>query len=138
MERGGAASDRVDSKLHAAPAADDRPQILPQAPENIEFELGVAQDPLAPPRRGEGRGEGLGRLAAVAARPAPHPNLLPVNGDKGLLPAGDEGRQIPPQAIDILDSAPAIRTPTDEAPPPEQPDEDVCIPAAWGEARRSG
>ncbi len=75
-----------------ASTGDDRPEIPPQAPENIEFGLGIAQDPLAPPRRGEPRGEGRGRLAAVAARPAPHPNLLPVDGEKGRFgaSAGDD------------------------------------------------
>ncbi len=63
-------------------------QIPMQELEKIDFTPGqiapnpAAQVPLAPLQRGEGRGEGPGRLAADA-RPAPHPGLLPVNGEKG-------------------------------------------------------
>ncbi len=44
-------------------------------------------DPLSPRERGEGRGEGRGGLAAAVTRPAPHPDLLPVNGEKGRTSA---------------------------------------------------
>ncbi len=47
-------------------AADDRPEYSAQRLENIESAPG---NPLTPPKRGEGWGEGRGRLTAVGARP---------------------------------------------------------------------
>ncbi len=69
----------------------DRPGNPSQSSEKIESTPGnertrEAQDPLAPLERGEGWGEGPGRSAAVGPRPAPHPNLLPVNGEKDAPP----------------------------------------------------
>ncbi len=107
----------------AAPADDDRPQIPQQTPEKIESAPGG--DPLAPLQRGEGWGEGLGRLAAVGARQAPPPgldpgaDLLPVipgsspGREKGrsVAPAGDDRPQIPQQTPEKIESAPGDITP---------------------------
>ncbi len=75
----------------------------PASDEDKEIEM--ARDPLAPLQRGEGWGEGRGRLAADA-RPAPHPSLLPVNGEKGSASVrdGDEGPRNPPQASENMES----------------------------------
>ncbi len=75
------------------------------------------QDSLAPLQRGEGWGEGLGRLAAVDAHPAPHPNLLPAGGEKGraAASAGDEGPENRAQGLEKVDSAPGIATAIDAA-----------------------
>jgi len=64
-----------------AAAAGHRLENLAQGLEKIESVPGIAKDPLAPLQLGEGWGEGLGRLAADP-RQAPHPSLLPVNGEK--------------------------------------------------------
>ena len=66
-----------------------------------------AQDPPAPRKRGEGWGEGLGRLAAES-HPAPHPNLLPENGEEErvIASAGDGRPENPPQTLEKIDSAP--------------------------------
>jgi hypothetical protein len=61
-------------------------RFAPGDDEEIEFERNT-QFPLAPHQRGEGWGEGLGRLATVGARP-----------------------QIPPQAFERVDSAPGLAT----------------------------
>ena len=60
--------------------------------------------PLAPLWRGEGWGEGLGRLAADA-HPAPHPNLLPARGEKER---GGDRPENPAQALKRLNSAPGM------------------------------
>ena len=60
-------------------------RFAPGDDEEIEFERNT-QFPLAPHQRGEGWGEGLGRLATVGARP-----------------------QIPPQAFERVDLRPGLR-----------------------------
>ncbi len=82
-------------------------EFAAQDVEDLAFEQ-KAQYPLSPLERGEGWGEGLGRLAVVGSRPAPHPDLLPVNGEKGRFPAGDERPENPPQTSEKVDSAPGI------------------------------
>ncbi len=84
---------------------DDRPENPLQSLEKVESAPGIAQDPLAPLQRGEGWGEGPGRLA-VGARQAPHPNLFPENGEKGRFPAGDPRPRNLPQSLDNIESAP--------------------------------
>jgi hypothetical protein len=97
-------------------AGDARPEISMQRLEKVESAPEFV--PPAPRERGEGRppdliqdqvrGEGLGRLAAAADRPAPHPSLLPANGEKGrsAAPARDDRRQNPLQDIETIQSAP--------------------------------
>ena len=87
-----------------APAGDARPENPPEAIEKIDSAPG---DSLSPLQRGEGWGEGPGRLAAES-HPAPHPSLLPVNGEKGRADAsaGDARPENPPEAIEKIDSAP--------------------------------
>ena len=84
----------ADDEDLALAGADARPENPPEAIEKIDSAPGeietspATQNPLALPglltrgSRGEGRGEGPGRLAAES-HPAPHPSLLPVNGEKG-------------------------------------------------------
>ena len=72
----------------------ERPEIPPQSLEKIKSAPGIAKDPLAPLQRGEGRGEGLGRLAADA-RPAVAINL--IDGERP---------EIPPQSLENVESAP--------------------------------
>ncbi len=67
---------------------------------------GELHDPLSPLQRGEGWGEGPWRLAA-AARPAPHPGRLPVNGEKGPVGARSENLA---QEFEKVESAPGIST----------------------------
>ena len=109
----------ADDEDLALAGADARPENPPEAIEKIDSAPGeietspATQNPLALPglltrgSRGEGRGEGPGRLAAES-HPAPHPSLLPVNGEKGRAdaPAGDARPENPPEAIEKIDSAP--------------------------------
>ena len=80
----------------AEEGSDDRPENLAQSLEKVQSAPG---NPLAPPERGEGWGEGRGRLAAVDAPQAPHPSLLSVNGEKGR-------REILAQRFEKIESAP--------------------------------
>ena len=75
-----------------------RREILAQRFEKIKSAPG---NPLAPPERGEGWGEGCGRLAAVDAPQAPHPSLLPVYGEQ-------ERPENPTQSLEKVKSAPGI------------------------------
>ena len=114
IRRPGARTSKDASlNVNLAPARDDRPENLAQRLEKVES--APAQLPLAPLQRGEGwppdliRGEGLRRLAVAAYRQAPHPNLLPVNGEKGPLDAssGDARPENPAQRLEKVESAPA-------------------------------
>ena len=116
---------------------DERPQFPPQAIEKIDSAPGqiapspATQIPLAPLQRGEGWGEGLGGLAAAASRPAPPPALdpgavlLPVN-----VPAADNRPEIPPQALEKIDSAPGQIAPSPAAQIPLAP---LQRGEGWGE-----
>ena len=109
IRRPGARTSKDASlNVNLAPARDDRPENLAQRLEKVES--APAQFPLAPLQRGEGWGEGPRRLAAAAYRPAPHPNLLPVNGEKGPLGAssGDARPENPAQRLEKVESAPGI------------------------------
>ncbi len=110
-----------------------RPQIPPQAFERVDSAPGLAtsptaDDPLAPHQRGEGWGEGLGRLAAVGARLAPHPDLLPVNGEKGKYSTSDGRPENPAQDIEKVESEPGIAT-SPQASDIESPDV-ILIPGS--------
>ena len=99
-------------------AGDDRPKNPPQAFAKTESAPGNPEAllPLSPrspgqePGEAEGWGEGPGRLAAVEAHPAPHPDLLPAGGENGRpgASAGDDRPENPQQAIEKNDSAPGI------------------------------
>ena len=81
-----------------SPAGDSRPEFQTQAVEKIDSAPGeietspTAQDPLALPglstrgSRGEGRGEGPGRLAAVDSPPGPSSSPSPRTRGEGTLP----------------------------------------------------
>ncbi len=126
-----------------------RPQIPPQELEKIDSAPGqiapgpAAQDPLAPLQRGEGRGEGLGRLAADA-RHAPPPGLDPGADLLPVIPGSSPGRgkgpssasavarpQIPPQELEKIDSAPGQIAPSPAAQAP-------LVPLQRGEGRGEG
>ena len=109
----------ADDEDLALAGADARPENPPEAIEKIDSAPGeietspATQNPLALPglltrgSRGEGRGEGPGRLAAES-HPAPHPSLLPVNGEKGHVgaSAGDGRPGFQLQAVERIDSVP--------------------------------
>ncbi len=106
----------ADDEDLALAVADERPENPLQSIEKIDSAPG---DSLSLPglltrgSRGEGWGEGLGRLAAES-HPAPPPgldpgaSLLPVNGEKGRADAsaGDGRPENPPEAIEKIESTP--------------------------------
>ena len=86
-----------------------RAQFAPGDSGDIEFEQNM-QLTLSPLERGEGWGEGLGRLAA---------DLLPVNRETGRsgASASDDRPEIPPQTFEKTESAPGFAAePTAEGP----------------------
>ncbi len=103
-----------------ASSGDERPENPPQTLEMVES----APGPLAPrspgqePRDEEGwpldlmREEAPGRLAAET-HPAPRPNRLRMNEEKGRLgaSAGDERPKNQPQSLEMVESAPGPRAP---------------------------
>ncbi len=135
IERGDTSTDRVDSKSHAVPAVDDRPEIPPQALEKAHFTPGIlASHALDVCHRREGRSA----AAAAAAFPmearlrtpdaaAPQTMTEPASGPT----LGDNRPENPPQASEIIDSAPGHASPAGPAPSSNAPDEDFHIPAAW-------
>src|SRR5208283_3983477 len=86
-----------------------RAQFAPGDSGDIEFEQNM-QLTLSPLERGEGWGEGLGRLAGADARQAAHPSLLPVNGEKGQCSTGDNRPENSTQDLERLESSPGIAT----------------------------
>ncbi len=112
----------VERRLPEAPAGGtmafgaalvSRPEFATQGPEDIGFEW-TAPLPLSPPlKRGEGWREGLGRLAAAAYRPAPHLDLLPVNGEKRRFSVGDVRPENPAQDFEKIESAPGVSVPVE-------------------------
>ena len=89
-----------------------RPEFATQGPEDIGFEW-TAPLPLSPPlKRGEGWGEGLGRLAAAAYRPAPHLDLLPRTERSDVSRWATCARKIRRKTLKRLNPRPAFRCPS--------------------------
>ena len=95
---------------------DDGPENPPQISEKINSAPGNRLAPHRPSgdggpstsdERGEGRGGERGRLAADA-RPAPHPNLLPVDGVDGEQGQVDYRPENPVQGSEKIESAPGM------------------------------